>query len=122
MSGMKEEQGRLDEGRVAKHAQLRAERERLRAQSPRLFEGIAAILFRHDPTGINFDFNPDEYEPEAASILPRLATAHSAADVKRTVREELEWWFGDGISDRSFERADAAAEEIWGAWQDQRAL
>jgi hypothetical protein len=42
-----------------------------------VLEGWAAVstselLFRHDPVGINFEVNTDEYEPKAGTILPRL--------------------------------------------------
>jgi len=48
------------------------ERRQLRAQYRDLFDSTAALLFRHDPVGINFEVNPDEYQSEAGIILPRL--------------------------------------------------
>jgi len=39
------------------------------AAAPALFAAITAVLFRHDPIGINFEINTDEYDPEAGTIL-----------------------------------------------------
>jgi hypothetical protein len=51
------------------------ERCQLEAEYGDLFDFTAALLFRHDPVCINFEINPDEYEAEAGSILPRLQVA-----------------------------------------------
>jgi hypothetical protein len=56
-------------------------RRRLRAEYGELFDSRAALLYRHDPIGINFEDNTDEYEPEAETILPRLRSCHSVNDV-----------------------------------------
>jgi len=52
------------------------ERQALRRHYPVLFDEVSSILFRHDPIGINFETNTDEYEPEVGTILPRLKEAH----------------------------------------------
>lgn len=65
------------------------ERKRLREEYGDLFDATAALLFRHDPAGINFEVNPDEYQSEAGSILPRLRACQSAADLCRVVHEEF---------------------------------
>lgn len=52
--------------------QILEARRRLRVEYGNLFDSVAALLFRHDPVGINFDENTDEYQPEAETILPRL--------------------------------------------------
>jgi hypothetical protein len=36
-------------------------RHRLKAEYGELFDATAALLFRHDPIGIHFDVNTDEY-------------------------------------------------------------
>jgi hypothetical protein len=40
--------------------QIREERRQLRDTYGNLFDSVAALLFRHDPIGINFDDNSDE--------------------------------------------------------------
>jgi len=56
---------------------MNAEREPIEKSYPRLFDTMAEILFRHDPLGINFEHNTDEYPPEVGTILPRLESATS---------------------------------------------
>jgi len=81
-----------------------------RAESPDLFAAIVAILFRHDPIGINFGLNTDEYEPEAGTILPRLRDFQGEAEVCRVVHEEFCRWFGN-VGDRA--EYAPIAHEIW---------
>jgi len=66
---------------------------RLKARYDELYADVAALLFRHDPIGINFEDNTDEFEPEAGTILPRLRDGQSASDVTRVVHEGFERWF-----------------------------
>ncbi len=92
------------------------ERRQLRAEYGQLFDSIAALLFRHDPIGINFDENTDEYEPEVGTILPRLHDCRSAADVLRVVHGEFVRWFDSGTAGPQ-ERYARIASEIWELWQ-----
>jgi len=94
-------------------------RRQLRAQYADLFDSTAALLFRHDPVGINFEVNPDEYESEAGSILPRLPGCQSADDVCRVVHEEFVRWF-DAVTAGPSERYIQIASEIWQLWQVSR--
>jgi hypothetical protein len=93
------------------------ERRLLRLEFRELFDETVALLFRHDPIGINFDDNSDEYEPEAGTILPRLRHCQSAADVLKVVHEEFVRWF-DGVATAGpQERYSQIASEIWQLWQ-----
>ena len=83
----------------------------------RLFDDVSALLFRHDPIGINFDTNTDEYGPEARTILPRLSECRSEADVLRVVIEEFRRWFGD-VREDNVSYAPIASE-IWQLWSRQ---
>jgi hypothetical protein len=85
-----------------------------------LFDSTAALLLRHDPIGINFDDNADEYEPEAGTILPRLRGCRSANDVRRVVHEEFVRCFEAGTAGEE-ERYSAIASEIWPLWQKSQA-
>jgi hypothetical protein len=102
-----------------KREQILEERRQLKAEYGKLFDSIAALLFRHDPTGINFDVNADEYETETGTILPRLRTCESSTDVQRVVHEEFSRWFGSEIAGSAEHYADIA-DEIWRLWQDRR--
>ena len=98
------------------HEEIVEERRRLKAEYRELFDEVEALLFRHDPIGINFGTNPDEYEPEVRTILPRLKNCHSTEDVLDVVHEEFVRWFDAGIAGPE-ERYRKIAAEIWENWQ-----
>jgi hypothetical protein len=90
-------------------------RNRLRQEYGELFDRTSAILFRHDPIGINFEENADEYDPEVGSILPRLAACASATEVRHVVFEEFCNWFDpENAGDET--TYNAIAEELWALW------
>jgi hypothetical protein len=91
-------------------------RRRLKTEYGQLFDSVTALLFRHDPVGINFGNNTDEYEPEAETILPRLRTCQSADDVRDIVHEEFVRWFGESAGSPS--AYTQIAVEIWKTWQE----
>jgi len=91
------------------------ERERLRHRYDRLFEATVALLFRHDPVGIVFEHNTDEYAAEAGTILPRLQGLTSQEQVLPIVYEEFLHWFGEAAGPR--ERYLPIARELWELWQ-----
>lgn len=95
---------------------IREERRQLKEQYGQLFDAVSSVLFRHDPIGINFETNTDEYDPEAGTILPRLRTCETAADVQRAVYEEFVRWF-DSSTAGSKENYSKIAEEIWELWR-----
>jgi hypothetical protein len=70
-----------------------ADRAAVRAAYSELFERISQILFRHDPIGINFDTNRDEYDAEAGTIIPRLRGATTRDAVQYVVHQEFVRWF-----------------------------
>jgi len=79
-----------------------------------LYDELLTILFRHDPAGINFDWNTDEYEPEVDTILPRLHRCADAEDARCMIFAELTHWFAGDFDER---KATAATEAIWAAWR-----
>jgi hypothetical protein len=93
----------------------REHRRTLKAQYGEFFDQVAAILFRHDPEGINFDTNTDEYEPEAGTIIPRLPSCGTEDDVLRVQQEEFATWFGPGPS-QPLLHFELPAKDIWEAW------
>ena len=92
------------------------ERRRLKLEYRQLYEQIEALLFRHDPVGINFEDNTDEYDLEVSTILPRLKTCASAEDVCRVVHEEFLRWF-DASTAGNREAYAEIGREIWQLWQ-----
>ena len=99
---------------------MNAEREPIEKSYPRLFDTMAEILFRHDPLGINFEHNTDEYHPEVGTILPRLGSATSENEVLQIIHEEFIKWFDENIAGPTEKYADSA-REIWSAWQKFKA-
>lgn len=94
---------------------IQRERAALKQQWGALFTTVAAVLFELDPMGINFESNTDEYEPEAGTIIPRLAQASNPQDVETIVYEELCRWFGVDEAGTRTGYATVAAR-IWDAW------
>lgn len=95
---------------------MSVDRKHLKKEYKELFATVSEILFRHDPIGINFGGNTDEYDPEAGTILPRLRPEHGVEDVTAIVREEFVHWFGSE-SVRGEAQYAAIAEEILNAYK-----
>lgn len=79
---------------------------------------VSAILFRHDPIGINYEENTDEYDAEAESIVLRLASApgiDSAETVEQIVQQEFVRWFDQKLAGPR-DRYRGIAKEIWDTW------
>lgn len=91
------------------------ERERQLAGQEDAVQTIEALLFRHDPIGINFEDNLDEYRAEAQTITLRRSEARSVEDVRRIAHEEFVRWFTVDIAGPD-ERYQNIAEEIWAVW------
>lgn len=85
-----------------------------------LRRAVADAINTADPVSLLEDGAPrDEYEPEVGTILPRLADAQSAGDVRRILHEEFIRWFGEDLAgpDTAY---DTPAQEIWntlGSWR-----
>jgi len=92
-------------------------RRRIKAEYGALFDSISALLFRHDPIGINFEENTDEYDLEAETILPRLRRCHTLEDAHNAVHSEFVRWFDAGTAGPP-ERYKQIAAEIWQLWQE----
>jgi hypothetical protein len=82
-----------------------------------LLEAVSAVLFLHDPIGIAFEDNTDEYELEAATILKRMHPAISEQEVRKVVHEELVRWFELELAGPETRYTQIAAE-IWSAYKD----
>lgn len=85
---------------------------------------ISAALFRHDPIGINFESNLDEYDAEAESLvvcLISLQTPPTVNQVQTLVNEVMSAWFGAEVGTRP-DYADVASEihSIWTAFEADR--
>ena len=99
--------------------QILENRGKLRTQYGDLFDSIAGVLFRHDPAGVNFEVNPDEYDYEAEKILPRLGSCQSVADVCNVVHDEIVGSFDAGTAG-AVGKYSEMGREIWDLWQRSR--
>jgi hypothetical protein len=77
---------------------------------------VSQALFRHDPVGINFETNPDEYQTEAENNLAEAPACRSADDVLRVVHGEFVRWFDSATAGPEQHYREIAAE-IWQLWQ-----
>lgn len=95
--------------------QIQLARKSVRRQNPELFEAVSSLMFQHDAIGINFTTNTDEYEPEAGTVIPRLASCSSVDDVMTVLHEEFVRWFGSEIAGE-LQRYSELANDIWALW------
>jgi hypothetical protein len=96
---------------------IRENRNRLKERYGSQYDEILSILFRHDPIGINFETNVDEYEPEVDTILPRLKEARSPDELRRIIHEEFLHWFNGEDTAGPETNYDKIAREVWAAYQ-----
>ena len=96
----------------------RTRQEHLAGQQ-RFVGDLEALLFHHDPIGINFEENTDEYRAEAETIILRLPEADTEHDACRIVHEEFIRWFGPDIAGPA-ERYTTVAHETWLLWLSGR--
>jgi hypothetical protein len=95
---------------------MRSDRRVLRREYQRVLSGVSEILFKHDPAGAAVGGGPpDEYDLEAATLLPVLKTCSNAADVQAALYREFVRWFGTEQAGEP-NHYQAVAEEIWNLW------
>lgn len=85
----------------------------MKAEYGQLYDELSEILFRHDPMGINFETNTDEYEPEVDTILPRLKEASTPDELRRIIHEEFVQWFNGDEMVGPESRYEEIAQEVW---------
>jgi len=89
-------------------------------QYDKLRTDFSAIMFRHDPVGINYDVNPDEYDLEAERIVPQLRTLATEKELLYVVRNVVREMFGS-ISGTP-EQYEAMTHDLWQRWQQERSI
>lgn len=95
--------------------EIQAKNNQLKKEYGYLFEAIAETLIKHDPIGIYFGENDDEYYPEVRTILPRLKNCEFEDDVLAVVYEEFVKWFDEQIAGVK-DNYTQIAKEIWALW------
>lgn len=80
------------------------------------FDKFVAILYEEDHAHLTkMDCPKDEYAPEVTTILPRLHTCKSQADVQRVLHEEFAVWF-QPLKVGGPELYAKTARRLWMVW------
>ena len=86
--------------------------------SRHLQEDVVALLSEHDPIGI-IECKRQEYDPEAASIVPRLRECHTEEEACQVIHQEFVREFKANLAGPA-ERYAQMAHEIWRLWQGRQ--
>jgi hypothetical protein len=108
----------LDDATIERVSVDRDERRRLVRGYEHLVASIEELLFRHDPIGINFGDNTDEYRGEAEVLVLYRGRAASVVDLRRIVHDVFVKWFDADLAGPESRYGEIAAE-IWALWGDE---
>ncbi|GHO83302.1 hypothetical protein [Dictyobacter formicarum] len=94
----------------------------------KLYDELVEILFQYDPMGITSGDHVSAYVPEVLDILPKLKEAHEVYALQNILYEVCIDQFSimnkpvpkHNLSERSKQKLDAAAQEIWKLWEAWR--
>jgi hypothetical protein len=89
--------------------------QKLKNEYKEIYQQVTNILQKHDPVGIIFDDNADEYDPELSTILPKLKHCKSEREVLELVHQAFVKWFSESIAGPRT-RYEQIAKEIWEIW------
>lgn len=98
---------------------LRASKLKRKKLYLQLFAKVADIFFRHDPIGINFDTNTDEYHPEVGTVLAKLPHSTTKEEAQKMVHGEFQRWFTPDLAG-PLERYRLLTDELWAHWLEHR--
>ena len=98
----------------------RQQRRMLQKEYGSFYRAVSDILFRHNPVDLDGKHNTGEYNPEVDALLSRIREVEHSAALQELLFEIFLTDFGEGNCG-AIERYDAAATEIWKAYQRHRA-
>lgn len=105
------------------HPEIEARRQHrvLEKEYGSFYRAVSDILFRHNPMDLDGKRNTGEYDPEINALLTRLPEAQDAQGLHSLLYDVFRTDFG---AEHCGEKEDyeAAAFEIWKAYQRHRAL
>lgn len=102
----------LDDAAIVRGRNDRDERRRLVARFEHLVSAIEALLFEHDPIGINFGDNADEYRSEAEVLVLHRGRVASVDDLSAIVHQVFVEWFDADLAGPVAQYVPIA-REIW---------
>jgi|GEM_PF-1937288 len=82
-------------------------------------QSVADLLLWHDPMGIDYGCNADEYAPEVPDILERLPQCQSVEDVQKMLYEVIGRWF-HAYYTHPMECFEPLAIDLWSLFQVQQ--
>jgi hypothetical protein len=93
----------------------------LQKEYGRFYRAVSDILFRYNPMDLAGKRNTGEYDPEIDALLSRIQEAEHLNALHALLFEVFRTDFGEeNCGDE--ERYEAAASEIWKAYERHRAL
>ncbi|AHL76804.1 hypothetical protein CH92_17565 [Stutzerimonas stutzeri] len=107
----------MSESEVSSVAKRRKE---LRETYGSLYEKAEALLFKHDPAGLDFGENLDEYDPEVDAILPQLHLCRSSSEVTAIIHREFVRLFDEHMAG-PLEAYNVIGADLWILWQEFKA-
>ena len=85
------------------------------------YRAVSDIIFRHNPIDLDGKRNTGEYDPAIDALLSRIQEAENPNTLHELLFEVFRTDFGeDNCGDR--QRYEAAASEIWKAYERHRAM
>ena len=85
------------------------------------YRAVSDIVFRHNPIDLDGKRNTGEYDPEIDAFLSRIREAENLNSLRELLFEVFRADFGEeNCGDR--QRYEAAASEIWKAYERHRAI
>ena len=101
--------------------EARQQRRTLQKEYGSFYRAVSDILFRHNPMELDGKRNTGEYDPEIDALLSRLQEAEHLNALHDLLFEVFRIDFGEeSCGDR--EHYQAAASEIWKAYERHRAI
>ena len=77
------------------------------------FDKVSMVLFEHDPIGLNFDDNVDEYELEAGMVVSQFSKANSVDELETIILKIFVECFDEELATRKREVYQLIAKEVW---------
>ena len=85
----------------------------LKSEYKELFKKVADIFIKYDPLNIINKNNTDEYDPETASILPRLKNCASEDGLLDMIHQVFIECFDGALMTGEREKYKPIARELW---------
>jgi hypothetical protein len=100
-------------------AENRLQHRMLQKEHGSFYRAVSDILFRHDPMDLEGKRNTGDYDPEVDALVSRIRETENPIALQDLLFEVFRTDFGEENCG-SRERYEAAASEIWKAYERHR--